>query len=555
MQSFKNTIAAKAAAAFAVAALVVTAGAPVVAAATNATCTNSYTQSNSTNVCQNQRTRTIVINNSNEADVDNTIEIDANTGGNTISSVNGNVGQTTGDIDSTSNVNNDLNKNETEVDLGAGGVDMVGENSNTQSNSDNVVTNVYDDTVEINNDNDLDIENEVFVQQNSGDNETFSVNGDVDNTTGDATVDNEITNDANTNDTTVDGEGDVSITGINNNTQSDSLNLVENVLVTDLEINNENDADIANDVEILQNTGGNTIMDVNGDAGLDTGDADADSAISNGNALNHNTTEVDGWADSIDIYSENDNTQSDSLNTAVATVVLEAEINNENELDVENDVFILSDSGLNWFQEINGDLDFNSGDVDSESDVETHGNDNFTSFEGASDVMAWASNNMTQSNSDNLADNLIVFDLLVDNVNSADLDNENVVLGFSGTNTGMDVNGDVDFGTGDIDLASGLLNDVNYNETEVDNGIDDADLEAENSNTQSGSLNATLNTLVDDIEVENENELDVENDAVVFGDSGLNSLFSINGGVDFDSGNVDEASDAENLGNFNSTTL
>lgn len=541
-----------------------------------ATCSNETTQGGSVNTCDSRIAQRLAIINRNEAEIENEIKVESNTGNNTIKEVNGNVSYTSGDVEVDYEVKNEANFNTSTIDLGGQDVSVHTENKETQSNGDNfALGNVVIDALIVN-DNELEVENEVKVKTDTGNNDILEVNGDVDGVSGDVDVQGSIETKGNVNESEVNGFGDVSLTAKNNRTQSDGYNVAESNARLGLRIENRNEVDVENEVKVMAFTGDNDLKEVNGDVkSWDSGDVDVKLDTTNGGdkGLNNNRTIVDNWANSVTIETENYETQGNSENFAFGEVALMLDILNKNkELDIDNEFEVFADTGLNDVLEVNGDVDFESGKVDIESMLENKGNVNFTEVDGGGDFVANARNERTQSDSVNEAYSMIGIMLKVDNFNEADIENEADLLGFTGENSAKEVNGDLGLGTGDVSLKSGAMSDANYNTTKVLSGAEDATTKAENVETQSDSTNIACATIdrggnlskeskcgtpdynVDDY-VSNDNELEVENDMFEFGDTGMNHILEVNGAVDFDSGMVDQGSHAESTGNVNHTEL
>lgn len=536
----------------------------VALAGLTAECSNNTTQGWSTNLCDSRISQRIEIFNSNSADVENYIDLGANTGSNTITEVNGDVDYTSGDIDVEYSVENELNFNETTLDLGGDDIEVITENNTTQSDSENIAVGNVEVDVSIENGNELNVENTVIELLDTGNNDILEVNGDVDGQSGSIESDGEISTEGNHNTTEVEGVGDIELEARNEMTQSGSINVADSSADVSLYIENWNETSVENYVEALAYSGDNDLAEVNGDVDKwNSGDVTVDVEVANGadDGLGVNDTVVDHWADSISVITENNTTQGWSDNIALGEVAMALEIINYNGFEIDNELFLFGDSGLNDVVEVNGDVDFESGELDLSSDIANDGNVNFTEVDGSGDLEAFAANRMTQSDSYNYADSFIGWALLVDNYNWAEVDNIAAVLGFSSENLVLEVNGDLDFVTGDVTLKDDADTTANFNTTEVSNGPGDNTAEAENEETQSGSVNEAY-AVIDrngvengDDAVFNVNELDLDNELVEFGDTGWNEILEVNGDIDFETGEVDESSDVTSDGNYNETEL
>lgn len=219
---------------------------------------------------------------SNNANIDNNIQQKADTGNNTASDNSGDTSIDTGDIDTATkvenqanisavDVNNCCNNNSTEATISGNG---SGSDNNIDINKSN------DTTIDIK--QNANINNDVDVKANTGDNKANDNTGDVSINTGDISGKVEVKN-ANINIDPVDVNScceDMSIKIADNG--SDSDNSIKVNEENNIEIRLDNRAEVNNDVNIDANTGGNEADDNSGDVNIQTGDIDFEALVENG---------------------------------------------------------------------------------------------------------------------------------------------------------------------------------------------------------------------------------------------------------------------------------
>lgn len=251
----------------------------------------------SDNAAAVQSTNTTVVSQSNQANVNNNVSTNANTGDNKANyNTGGNVGIQTGDAKVDVNVANDLNKNMAEV-----GCCNVGDTnvkiSGNGAKSNNEVGLVNSNTNAVSQSNDANVNNRVNVDANTGDNKAgLNTGGDVVIRTGDAKVDVDVATMANVNSAVIGGglgsahrpSASFVITG--NGAGSD--NKIAAALVNTNTVSQENDADVNNKVDVDSETGDNEAnFNTGGDVVILTGDAHTNVDVDN--AVNFNFADVD----------------------------------------------------------------------------------------------------------------------------------------------------------------------------------------------------------------------------------------------------------------------
>lgn len=341
----------------------------------------TYTTTNSTVVVQE-----------NNAEVNNEVSANSNTGGNNAdSNVGGEVVIDTGDASTDVAVVNDLNSNEANVDCCDQGdttvdISMNGEGSDNDVNLNNSsVTDVFQD-------NDAEVDNKVDADSTTGNNNADSnVGGDVSIDTGKADTTVEVYNTANTNSALIGGAGegegsglvDVRIVGNGPNSDND----VELALTDVITVVQENDADVDNEAEADADTGNNNAdSNVGGSVILDTGDATVKAVADT--AVNFNYADADCGC-VTDLLGKIDGNGPESNSDIVATLADDLAVfqgGEESGAVVDNGLDGDADTGENGVDnnvaEGDGDPAVYTGDAESMVDVITTGNVNvFGDFE------------------------------------------------------------------------------------------------------------------------------------------------------------------------------
>lgn len=250
----------------------------------------------SDNTANVKQTSTTTVNQSNNADVTNKVEAKAKTGNNDANfNTGGNVTVDTGDAEATATVTNNLNSNVAQVDCcGVQDTDVLVSGNGAQSDNDVVVRGT--NTTTLNQNNNANVRNNVDVAAVTGGNDAgFNTGGDVVVKTGKATVDANVTTNANSNWAHIGSNGDtssnVSLKILNNGAGSD--NNISAKLANTTTLSQWNDARVRNDVDAQAKTGNNdaNFNTGDGDVVIDTGDALATATVDN--AVNFNAADVD----------------------------------------------------------------------------------------------------------------------------------------------------------------------------------------------------------------------------------------------------------------------
>lgn len=220
----------------------------------------------------------------NTADIQNNVNINANSGDNTANkNTGGDVSISTGDANVSSSVSNSANSNAASLSCGtcAGNTDV--KISGNGADSKNKVDLDLDNTTKVYQSNEADVRNNVKVDANTGGNKANkNTGGDVEIETGDADVTVDVTNAVNQNVATIGGGAGGSLSAEISGNGADSKNDLKLNLDNDVEILQENVADIKNSVDVDANSGDNQAKkNTGGDVSIDTGDADVNVEVTN----------------------------------------------------------------------------------------------------------------------------------------------------------------------------------------------------------------------------------------------------------------------------------
>ncbi|MDD5702820.1 MAG: hypothetical protein PHU23_12315, partial [Dehalococcoidales bacterium] len=279
--------------ALAAATLLVNSALPAFAGTTLILSGNGSSSDNNADVNLNSTTTVVQ---SNQADIENDVDIDADTGGNSADdNTGGEVDLETGDITTQVGITNAANSNVAEVEECdcEGDVDVLISGNGTYS--DNTVDLDKKSSTTVFQDNNADVDNDVDVDADTGDNSADdNTGGSITLKTGDVDVKSiEITNALNTNSALVGGggsAGDLSAWIIGNGSHSD--NDIDLLLDRSVTLVQANEADVDNDVDVDADTGDNTADDnTGGEVDVETGDVDVKVGLDT--MANFNWAEVD----------------------------------------------------------------------------------------------------------------------------------------------------------------------------------------------------------------------------------------------------------------------
>jgi len=465
-------------------------------------------------------TCTTTVTNNNDATINQVVNADANTGGNTADR-NISYGGSAGSIQTgNASVGSVL------VAQGNQNVVIVGGQSNhgaPGSGANIYILNTGDGAVLVDprryststnvvNNNTLTSNQEVNANANTGDNQAnrnINQNGDAGVIqTGNATVNTALSVDANHNDTYISGSGgnatsNVKIVNTGDNLTSDTQTSVDNTTT----VTNNNVADINQVVNANANTGNNQAnrnIAIGGDAGvIQTGNATVNTVLSANANLNHTVISgAEGTATSnVNVVNTGDNA-SVTAGTSTSNTV---EVTNNNRADINQVVNVNANTGENEANRNIGGGSITTGGVTINNLAVTHANGNYTfvvdssstaasvfnqfvqSLFGLSlgDIMAGhgtvvsglggpvAGNNLNVTNTGDdlnvLAQNSTVHTVVVTNNNVSNVNQAVNVNANTGNNQCNRNVGGCDIVTGDVVVNTTLLVDSNFNFTVIGN--------------------------------------------------------------------------------------
>lgn len=281
-----NKFAYKLATAASTAALVMGSFGPAALGATTITINgNGADSDNEVELSQNTTT---YVEQSNVADIENNVNANASTGGNSASrNTGGDVTVDTGDATTNVAVSNTANQNVAnvqgccpqDIDL-----TITGNGADSDNDIDIAGKQGISNTVDVRQYNDADVENNVDANAKTGRNDADrNTGGAVTISTGNATTGVTVNNRLNSNWASVGGNGaggslDIEISG----NGADSDNEVELDLDNSVWVVQDNKADVENNVDADASTGGNDAdRNTGGDVSIDTGDAEVDVNVTN----------------------------------------------------------------------------------------------------------------------------------------------------------------------------------------------------------------------------------------------------------------------------------
>jgi hypothetical protein len=267
--------------------------------------------------------------------------------------------------------------------------------------------------------NEADISNNVDVSANTGDNAASrNTGGDVEISTGNSSANVAVSNAANSNVADVDGccdyGADVLIEGNGDNSDNTADLKVSNTTV----LTQWNEAKVKNDVDVDANTGFNRAnRNTGGDVSITTGNAKVGDGLSNpgvyvSNVLNSNSARIGGGGNghlSLRILENGVDSDNDIVLDLDHSIVLIQ----GNEADVENDVDVDANTGLNKAdRNTGGEVSIDTGDAKANVLVDTMANFNFADVDCGClfDVLAKIAGNGDNSDNDiyaNLNDALV----------------------------------------------------------------------------------------------------------------------------------------------------
>ncbi len=342
-----------------------------------------------------------------------------------------------------------------------------------------------------------------------------------------------------------------------------------------LDVDNSNCASLSNDQQVSAESGNNSLSGNDGSY-LNTGDASADS--NNQNTGNKNITEnqTDISADST---GSETNTDNDSL-----------KVDNNNQIYAENEIEVESSSGGNTLNDNDGTAQLTTGDIDLMVTLLNILNLNITGEEFTHLIVNIFGDLTGDVDLDKIAQNIGMTDeqivaisrnelseqetnnYLINNNNQAVVDNDVNVSGVSGDNDLSNNEDKTSVMTGRIKILVALINFINTNYVGTDwyfamvniFGSLQGDLVLPDPNQflideTSASNNSTNNNGTTDTEIKNENnissqndnQVDINNNIAVSGDTGSNTAFDNDDQVNQNTGEVNVIGQLSNWLNVN----
>jgi hypothetical protein len=351
---------------------------PLAVAGVDGEASNDTTGAGSYNKSKIEVVQSTLVVQDNQADIDNLVELQLNTGGNKANKNTGAGDVTTGDASLGVAISNQANSNVAEVsDCGGCDMDLSASNEKTGADSGNKAKVEVNQITTLFQDNLSDIDNIVGAQLNTGYNKANKNTGEGSVDTGDIGATVVVENATNENWAVLGGGmgGDgLSLSAGNDTTGADSYNKAKVEAFLDTLITQSNEADVDNLVELQANTGFNKANKNTGEGDVETGDINVGVGLSN--LLNSNFAAFDGCCD-VEFDTSNEKTGADSTNKAKAYFFSLFDIfqTNGGEGGVTNIVGGKLDTGHNKTNKNTADAN-ESGDIEAVVQVSTEANEN-----------------------------------------------------------------------------------------------------------------------------------------------------------------------------------
>lgn len=321
--------------------------------------------------------------------------------------------------------------------------------------------------VTVNNTNNANINNTINAVSNTGGNSASknTLGGSIH--TGNATLNATLSTVANVSTTTVSGGPNGSgNTGFNSITGPQSDNRVAINNSRDVTVDNNNTANVDNTLNAVSDSGNNTADTNTGPAVIQTGQSRLNAVVSN--HFNDSATGITGGAGGTGGNTASNDTTGpltsglNGWNTVNITNSANATVENDNDLNLNNTVDVLSRSGLNSASKntLGGSIttggSFGTVGIDSEGNIST------TTVQMAMGGFAnEGSNSVTGPMSDNRTNLLNSLDITVNNPNNSNVNNTDNDISDSGNNTADTNTGAGGVVSGLSDLVKTILNHFN----------------------------------------------------------------------------------------------
>lgn len=331
-------------------------------AATSLVITGNGAESVNDVAVQNTHTTNVV--QSNDTQIENKIEVKADTGGNDANAnTGGNVAIDTGDVLSAVKVKNDVNSNVAQVD-GCCGSDVDAKIQGNGAESVNNVALSQNNNIVVAQLNEADIENDIEVEAETGRNDAnANTGGSVQIMTGSALVDVKAKTAGNSNAAVVGGSTGSALSAYIVENGAESLNSMALAFDHNLDVIQNNTADVENEVEVEAETGRNDAnANTGGDVVIDTGDAAVGVLLDN--ELGFNVGDFGCGCFIEDIMAKIHGNGAESESTIAALFETESSHFQTNETDLENEAELDPKTGKN-------DANANTGESDSDPSIVT----------------------------------------------------------------------------------------------------------------------------------------------------------------------------------------
>jgi len=412
-------------------------------------------------------------NDTNEADAENLVQVNGDTGDNEANNNTGGGIADSGNAQAVASASNTANANTFSLggSLGNSLFDALSKNETTGFDSENNAGTIVSNFLIASENNLFAASNESFLTLTTGDNEADSNTGNGNVHSGSAGAASLMENEANLNEMSVNigGIGSGSIETGNDTTGANSVNEAFVLLTNIADLQNVNSALIDNNAVIDANTGDNSANNNTGNATMHTGSASGSILVDNGNTLNSNETELKLGAGSMDLESMNSTTGSDSQNDAQATVTNSISVSNSNDAELENSADIVANSGNNESDNNTGSSSMTTGNVSGTAIFENDLNSNKTKITIPSGMSVETGNDTTGADSVNNATAVITNTVDVQNVNESEVNNSASIDTNSGGNSSSFNTGSGMVSTGSASVIFGAQNEGNSNSVTIGN--------------------------------------------------------------------------------------
>jgi|GEM_PF-5915335 len=231
---------------------------------------------------------------------------------------------------------------------------------------------------------------------------------------------------------------------------------------TETVVQSTNTADVANNVEINSNTGGNTANDNTGSqTQIQTGDSATNLAVENNiNSQNLDLTACGSCQHQPDLNVEVSGNGAGSQNSVNTQIGNSTNVTVENQATIQNNANVDANTGRNEASQNGGDVRISTGDISVDGGIKNRVNVSSVSIGPKSsngDILI--KNSQNGVNSVNDVNVKIENEINIEKLNFAVVDNDIDIQTNTGENVANDNLGDVEIDTGDISVIFGIIND------------------------------------------------------------------------------------------------